>query len=289
MTEKDNGPHGVGGWLALLVAGMVVLGPLLNIGSVYVHFAATEREYPALAQVAEWSSFKTVEWVTIFIFCAISIYGGLGLATKRTPDAVSKAKLVLWFNYPISLIVTTMIIPVTIIPGIWAQAETAVEFLAKTAVLFLASLIGLAIWTAYLNRSKRVKNTYGLRDGGQYAMAIPSDEGTNKVTQAIDYPASIDEDRVYRQIAEELETGATDKGMWTRLFAECRGDEKQTKVLYIKQRAEHLISAERLRFEHAVREHAAREHAAEVERSLDEMYARYAALNEAEKPEQKRE
>jgi len=24
MAEKDNGPHGVGGWLALLVAGMVV-------------------------------------------------------------------------------------------------------------------------------------------------------------------------------------------------------------------------------------------------------------------------
>jgi len=284
MTEKDNGPHGVGGWLALLVAGMVVLGPLLGIGRTYGEFAAAEREYPALAQVAEWSSFKTVEWAALLFFCAISIYGGLGLATKRTPDAVSRAKLVLWFNYPISITVTAMIIPATMIPDGGKQAAMVVPSL-------FASLIAVAIWTAYLNRSMRVKNTYGLRnespvaqvsatayqvsrtnnltstgpattDGSQYAMALPSNGGTNKSTQAIDYPAPIDEDRVYRQIAEELETGATDKGIWTRLFAECGGDEKQTKVLYIKQRAERLISAERLRFEQAVREHAA-----EVERA----------------------
>lgn len=63
----------------------------------------------------------------------------------------------------------------------------------------------------------------------------------------------VDEERIYVMIAKELETGVADKGLWTRLFAECGGDEKQTKVLYIKQRADRLISAERSRLEQAAR------------------------------------
>ncbi len=54
-------------------------------------------------------------------------------------------------------------------------------------------------------------------------------------------------DRIYAKIARELETGGMTKGLWTRLYAECDGDEKRTKVLYIKQRAEKLIAAERMR------------------------------------------
>ena len=71
---------------------------------------------------------------------------------------------------------------------------------------------------------------------------------------------ALDEERIYTIIAKELETGVTDKGLWTRLFAECSGDEKQTKVLYIKQRAERLIANERLRLEQLARESAERSH-----------------------------
>lgn len=52
-----------------------------------------------------------------------------------------------------------------------------------------------------------------------------------------------DEESIYAAIAEELETGKTDRGLWTKLFAECDGDEKRTKVAYIKHRAERLITA----------------------------------------------
>lgn len=236
MSIRNDGPHGVGGWLALLVAGLLVLGPLLGIGRMYGEFASAERQYPALVQVAEWSSFKTVEWIALLIFCAISIYGGIGLATKRTPDAVSRAKLVLWFNYPISIVVTAMIIPATMIPDRGKEMAMAIPSL-------LASLIAVAIWTAYLNRSKRVKNTYGLSDEspvaqvptmahevsstnnlattglGQHMSPHPQNGYANKIIPDADYPTTVDEDRVYCQIAEELEIGATDKGLWTRLFA----------------------------------------------------------------------
>jgi uncharacterized RDD family membrane protein YckC len=59
----------------------------------------------------------------------------------------------------------------------------------------------------------------------------------------------VDEDAIYEAIANELETGSTDKGLWTRLFAELDGDEKKTKIAYIKQRAEKLMVAERVRIE----------------------------------------
>lgn len=55
----------------------------------------------------------------------------------------------------------------------------------------------------------------------------------------------VDEERIYDEIAKELENGVTNNGLWIRLFAECDGDERQTKVLYIKRRAERLIAAKR--------------------------------------------
>ena len=67
----------------------------------------------------------------------------------------------------------------------------------------------------------------------------------------------VDEDRIYNTIANELENSATEKGLWTRLFAECNGDLQQVKIQYIKQRAEHLISSERSRLEQAAHEQAA--------------------------------
>ncbi|MGA7180918.1 MAG: DUF4124 domain-containing protein [Thiobacillaceae bacterium] len=51
---------------------------------------------------------------------------------------------------------------------------------------------------------------------------------------------SCDKDHIYARVAEEIESGNTDKGLWTRLWAECGGDDIKTKVLYIKYRANAL-------------------------------------------------
>lgn len=89
----------------------------------------------------------------------------------------------------------------------------------------------------------------------------PDQTGTEPTQQAT--PTSwkaadeSDEDRIYAAIAKELEDGVQDKGLWTRLFAESDGDEKQTKVLYIKQRAERLMVAERMRRAQVEREQEA--------------------------------
>ncbi len=48
------------------------------------------------------------------------------------------------------------------------------------------------------------------------------------------------DDTVYLVIATELDSGKTDRGMWTRLFAECDGDDAKTRAAYIRARAVQL-------------------------------------------------
>lgn len=48
--------------------------------------------------------------------------------------------------------------------------------------------------------------------------------------------AEAHEDRLYTQIAQELETNTIDKALWTKAYAQAGGDEKQTRALYIKAR-----------------------------------------------------
>lgn len=47
---------------------------------------------------------------------------------------------------------------------------------------------------------------------------------------------SSDEDRLYARVADELESGNTQKGLWTRCYAEAGGNDTQTRVLYIRHR-----------------------------------------------------
>ena len=92
----------------------------------------------------------------------------------------------------------------------------------------------------------------------QPTYAAPIATNTTPVDIAPTAPAPVDEDAIYTAIAQELETGSTDKGLWTRLFAHCAGDENATKARYITERAERLIAAERARLEQIWREESAR-------------------------------
>ncbi len=55
------------------------------------------------------------------------------------------------------------------------------------------------------------------------------------------------EDWAYEQVGEELNSNNPDKGLWTKAFAQADGDDKQTKVLYIRARVEKLIAVEQAR------------------------------------------
>ena len=44
----------------------------------------------------------------------------------------------------------------------------------------------------------------------------------------------------YASVAEELDSGQFDKGLWTKLFAETDGDENRTRARYIKERVANI-------------------------------------------------
>lgn len=77
------------------------------------------------------------------------------------------------------------------------------------------------------------------------------------------------EDRLYEQIAQEIETNAVDKAIWTKAFAQSGGDDKQTRVAYIKTRFDRLMAAETARLEAIQRE---REEIAHREREKVERF-----------------
>lgn len=72
-------------------------------------------------------------------------------------------------------------------------------------------------------------------------------ESSQKITPEI-------EERLYEQIAQEIETNTVDKGIWTKAFAQSGGDDKLTRVAYIKARFEKLMAMENTRFEAIQRE-----------------------------------
>ena len=57
------------------------------------------------------------------------------------------------------------------------------------------------------------------------------------------------EDRLYRQIGNELDERKVDKGVWTKAYGEAMGDDAKTRALYIRQRFHKLLAAETARSE----------------------------------------
>lgn len=152
-STSHKGPVGVGGWLLLLVVGLMFLGPFFGASELNRVFMDLEAQNPTLPTVEKWSTFKSASWWTFFVVAVLSFYGGLGLATQRTTKAVARAKKVLWITGPGAAIAMGFVLPVLVF------GESS---LTPEGVGGLIGSIGVAaIWSAYLSRSKRVAATYG--------------------------------------------------------------------------------------------------------------------------------
>jgi ribosomal protein L40E len=156
-AKQKPGPSGIGGWLLLLVVGMMVLGPLLGASQINMDFLMAEHQYPGIKSVEEWQVFKTITWWAFLSVAAISFYGGWGLARGNDWSVVSRAKTVLWITGPGASLVLGVLLPM-----LFFRETSAVD--AQFIGAFLVSGIAAAIWTTYLAKSKRVRNTYGPHD-----------------------------------------------------------------------------------------------------------------------------
>lgn len=126
-------PNGVGGWLALLVFGLLIGGPIA-----------------LLAGIAQNPS-PTVIFVSV-VFGAWSVYCGIYLARQK-PNAprITKIFFIALFCF-YALAIAVFILMDATKPGSF-DVDTATGRTLGT----LLSTIG---WYAYLRKSKRVKNTY---------------------------------------------------------------------------------------------------------------------------------
>jgi hypothetical protein len=142
-------PAGIGGWLALLIVWMVVLRPVAGVYMLSMMQAGSLAN-PAMLENSTWLINTSTFWIIFLFVAALSIYVGLRLWRDRSPAAVRTAIIVLWIYSPVAA--ADLLIARAFLEG-------SVPW--PNAVMTIATNLAIAaVWTVYLKRSRRVRNTY---------------------------------------------------------------------------------------------------------------------------------
>jgi hypothetical protein len=151
----DRKISGVGGWLALLVVVMIGWGPLTSIFKTGSNIWIAEMQNPGVVSVPQWLTFKIMTWCVVGAAVVYSIISGFLLCVKKEPASVKNAIACLWIGGPVAAFVLRILIP-------WGSFGTATleDEMPQSIGAIIGSIIVASIWTAYLRKSKRVRNTY---------------------------------------------------------------------------------------------------------------------------------
>ena len=152
VAITQEGPSGVGGWLLLLVIGLVI-GPVIGAGRTGAEFLSMETQHPTLHSSALWKEFKAASWFCLVAIAALSAYAGFGLARGNDWSVVKRAQIILWLTGPVGALMLGAVVPLVTLGASGVDSQFAGGL--------LVSAIPAVIWTAYLSKSKRVRNTYG--------------------------------------------------------------------------------------------------------------------------------
>lgn len=142
---------GVAGWLGFLTISLIALGPLVTLIMTGVQHMETETLYPSLVGTSLWQKAILIDWGLAVAYCAISIFAGVRLLNALVPSTVPIVIGCLWLSGPGLGIVGLMLANNLSPTG--ATASDAGASLGRP-------LIYATVWTIYLLRSRRVKNTY---------------------------------------------------------------------------------------------------------------------------------
>lgn len=148
-----DSPKGVGGWLTFLIVILTVLHPLINIVLLASEFGRVEQENPALLQISAFVQYKWFSWGLVLVCCVVSMSAGYRLWKTRIWKSVKEAVISLWIIGPLA---TVVLVAYLYINFGTALAGSFVDILGS----LFRSLFFAGLWTAYLLRSKRVRNTY---------------------------------------------------------------------------------------------------------------------------------
>lgn len=145
---------GVHGWLFFLVISLMILSPLVTVGSLYSEFEQVERSFPRLRNVAVWKDYKWVAWALVLSALAFKITAGYRLKTVFQSSSVGFAILALWVTGP-GLDLVLLVIQNSML-GLSFRAMLS----AQVVGAFVGSVLYALIWSSYLKFSRRVRNTY---------------------------------------------------------------------------------------------------------------------------------
>ncbi len=157
MNSKIPSPSpelkGVGGWLLLLIVLLAIYTPVMGFYNLYYDFIVSARVFPVLESNPAWVQYRMAVWIVFAIFCLFCFIAGYALWRVHKPMSVQFAIGVIWLAGPV-------------VPLVYAAIASAVfhlDFAQAIKPFYLgiaATAIQSAIWTGYLLKSVRVKNTY---------------------------------------------------------------------------------------------------------------------------------
>lgn len=148
-----DAPKGIGGWLIFLIIVLSVLNPLANIGMLAAELRRVEQETPYLLQIPVFIHYKWFSWALVLICSVIGIVAGYTLWKKHVWKSVRQAIIAIWIMGPLATVLIALYIYMNF-------GSMAVEAGGEIVGSLVRSLVFAGIWTAYLLRSKRVRNTY---------------------------------------------------------------------------------------------------------------------------------
>ena len=143
--------YGVGGWLALFVV-VLVAGALLFLASIHFMLNHAQEANPAIVSHPKWAMFKVGMWTVALAFAALNFFAVYKLQSEYKLSSVRIAIWVLWL--------TGLGAPLLImLLSLWLGFEVD-QAVAGFVEGVLQTLIGTVLWTLYLLKSTRVRNTY---------------------------------------------------------------------------------------------------------------------------------
>jgi hypothetical protein len=158
LQEPEEGPknvaeerlRGVGGWLILIIFGMVVGSPLATLVNLSQWWSVDKQLFTASPGFRTW---MVVDIVSSLAVSAVGVYAGLALWTVR-PKAVVLAKTALLFVFGYAILTLVM-------PFFMALPHDIGQGVTKDLVPDVVRMVLVAvIWFSYLSSSKRVRVTY---------------------------------------------------------------------------------------------------------------------------------
>lgn len=160
---KNSTISGIGGLLFLLILWLTFFAPMYGFGKLTQEFSEALKQSPHLATNAQFLNYKLSSYIIFVASALTSFAAGLQLWRVYSSESVRFAILAIWLSVPFAKILNLASV-------LWIYREIAAWSNIETMILTmlgstLSSCVVAGIWTAYLIKSVRVKNTYKLSSG----------------------------------------------------------------------------------------------------------------------------